>query len=192
MSDFLALAKDRWSAPDSLTRAQAAATPVATVGVRVGDGPEQMLGLVMTLRDTDEWGAENGLGLATVGGRIVRTTGLDANLTGFRGPLRTNDASSVPSGGDTYALEYDFADLTRYGVRALCTIEDLGPMEITVIGSKIDTERVEERCTAPDIDWTFRNIFWRDPRTGFVWRTRQNIHPGADPIMLEVLRPPPR
>jgi len=192
LANLATLIRSRWSAPEKVTREQAAATPVATIGMRVGDGPEQMLGLVMTLHDTDEWGATNGVSVATTGGRIVGTTGLAMNLTGFRGPLRQNDASSIPRDGDAYALEYDFANENRYGVRAHCTIGDLGPAEITIIGSQISTEKISERCSAPEIGWSFENLYWRDPQSGFVWRTRQTVHPGLDPITIEVLRPPPQ
>ena len=31
---------------------------------------------------------------------------------------------------------------------------------------------------------------WIDPQTGFVWRSRQTIHPRGDTLETEIFRPP--
>jgi hypothetical protein len=70
-----------------------------------------------------------------------------------------------------------------------CKDRDVGAERIVVVGDAHDTRHLVEDCSSPELDWNFSNEFWKDPDTGFVWRSIQYVHPGLDPITLETLRP---
>lgn len=170
----------------SVERARAAAVPYSTLGVRYGSNAEAMLVLATKNGDEDEWLAGTQVSIVTRGGRIVRTVGLPHNLTGFQGPI--SDAG-IDARTGSYHYLMDFSDRHLFGVFVSCTQADVGAERITIIGGGHDTRHIVETCRAPQIDWDFQNDFWKDAGTGYVWKSRQNIHPASDTLTLEVLRP---
>jgi hypothetical protein len=168
----------------AIPRAQAAAVPYASIGVRYGSNPEAMLVLATKSGDDSEWLAGTQASIVTRNGRIIRTVGLPYNLTGFQGPIGDADAAS-----GTYHYLYDLADRRIFGAIVNCTLHDMGAERIEIIGGSHDTHHIVETCNAPQLDWDFQNDFWRDMTSGYVWKSVQNVHPDADPVTLEALRP---
>jgi hypothetical protein len=169
----------------SVPRERAAAVPYATLGVRLGSSDESMF-VLATKTGTDlVWRGGPQLAITTRNGRIVRTAGFVHNLSGFQANVgRSSPTGEIPA-STTYL--YDFADHSRYGIAVGCTLQNLGPERITIIGVAIDTSHLAEDCTAPQLGWSFRNEFWRDA-TGFVWRSKEYVVPELDAFTLEVLR----
>ena len=62
--------------------------------------------------------------------------------------------------------------------------------KINVFESGRDVILVRESNVMTPEGWSFENLFWVDPQTGFVWRSVQHIAPGVAPIEIDVLRPP--
>jgi hypothetical protein len=87
----------------------------------------------------------------------------------------------------SYSL--DFPDMGVFGAVAQCTNQDQGEETVTILGGDIATRHVVEHCSVPVMRWSFDNDYWQDPRTGYVWRSRQYVHPKSPPIVLEVFRP---
>ncbi len=171
----------------SITLAQAAAVPYASMGVRLDDGPQMMI--VLAGGEGERiWTSAVHITLATRNGRIVRTAGLDHNLSGYQ-IVR----SSVESDGTrTFEWLADFADLGRYSVPILCRDRNAGDQTITILGNLIHTRRINETCASQEesLDWSFHNTYWLDPKTHLTWRSVQHVHPDLKPIETEILRPP--
>jgi Group 4 capsule polysaccharide lipoprotein gfcB, YjbF len=192
-SNFDPLRKMLWhdisaigTAAPGVSRAQAAAVPYATTGVRYGSAQEAMLVLATASERDREWVGGTQFSIITRDGRIIRTVGFPYNLSGFQGPIADSGPDAVPGG---YHYLYDFADKHIYGVLVHCVRHDAGLARIDIIGGFHNTRRIVEECTAPQLDWEFQNEFWRDVATGYVWKSVQHIHPDADAFALEVLRP---
>jgi len=172
----------------NITLAQAASVPYASMGVRLGDGPETMIVLAGNGGHEHTWTSAAHIALTTENGRIVRTAGLEHNLSGYQLVRLTSDADGLT----TRVWLADFADLGFYSITILCRDRSVGPETITILGKAIHTERINESCASQDsrIDWSFHNTYWLDPTTGLTWRSIQNVHPQLKPIETEILRPP--
>ena len=142
--------------------------------------------------ERQEWYARTQM-LAMNNGRIVQSQGFPYNLT--RLEVRRPDGSTVAAGGAPplgmdYSLVIDFQDLSLTGASALCRSSDTGQESIEILGTALTTRHVVEDCKIAVIDWSFENQFWVDPDTGFVWQSRQYVHPKLSPVTFRVLRPP--
>jgi hypothetical protein len=192
-SDFGELGGMAWKSIGSIggggpgiERSQAAAIPYATRGARYGSNAEALLVLATKSGDETEWLAGTQVSIVTRAGRIVRTVGLPYNLTGFEGPIANTGAAAAPG---SYHYLMDFSDRHLFGIFVNCTQADIGAERVEIIGGSHDTRHIVETCHAPQIDWDFQNDFWKDVGTGYVWESVQNIHPAADELTLEMLRP---
>jgi len=166
-----------------IPRDTAAAVPYATMGLELGFNPQVLLVLGQATPDELDWYAGDQLFVATSRGRVVRTAGLPNDLGG-RHP-------SVPGQPDTMDVSYtlDFPDLNIFGAGAVCTRTDRGDDTVDIFGSSIPTRHIVEHCSVPLLKWTFNNEYWEDRTTGYVWRSRQYVHPKSPPIVLQVFRP---
>ena len=168
------------------------AIPFSTLGFRYGNSPQAFISLAHVQGDKLIWISSDKFSIATRNGRIVRTTGFPQNLTGedstTRDPLTLPHAPGWES-HDFYRM-VDFQEDHGFSHRMKCSVIPLGPEEITILGTAFTASKYEELCEVETLKWRFRNTHWLDQMTGFVWRTRQWVHPDhKKPIELEVLRP---
>ena len=176
------------SAGQDVTLAEAASVPYASMGVRIGDGAQAMIILAGDTGGERLWTSASHITLVTRDGRIVSTSGLSHNLSGYQIVRSINTVDGIR----TIVWLADFADLGLYSVTIFCQDRDAGPATITVLGTAIRTQRVNESCASRDgsLAWSFHNTYWIDPKSGLAWRTIQHVHPNLDPIETEMLRPP--
>lgn len=175
--------------PQRVTVKQASAIPYATIGIRIGNGP-QAIGTLATDDGAQRlWAAGQKVMIATTrDGQIQRTVGLPYNLSWMTpaGP----QSSPAATGRRRSVWSADFADLAAYSVTVQCEEILFGNVRIPILGKPVTTRRTNLRCVAPQLKWTFQNTYWTDPQTGLVWRSIQHIHPKLDPLEIETLRPP--
>jgi hypothetical protein len=166
---------------EKIPRERAAAVPYATMGLELGPNPQALLILGQRRDEESDWFAGDQLFVATRRGRVIRTAGLPYDLGGV---------GTLPAAGDTLPIfTFDFPDLSIFGAPAQCARRDAGGENVEILGASIATRRIVEHCEVPALKWKFDNEYWEDPATGYVWRSRQYIHPKSPPIVLEVLRP---
>jgi hypothetical protein len=175
-----------------ISRDTAAGIPYATLGYRVGGSPEALLILATQNGDDLLWTSSAHVTFHTVSGRLQRTVGLEHDLTASN-PAGT---SALPPPSAALRAPFsskriqDFADINVYSVSVNCIAVARGQETVTILGTRLKTRRVEENCASPALNWRFTDNYWVDPDNGFVWRSRQHIHPKADVVNIEVLRPP--
>jgi hypothetical protein len=167
---------------------QAAAVPYASMGVRVG-GSNQIMLVLATSSDGEElWTSAAQIAITTRKGRIVRTAGLQHNISGYQERPGTSTSDGVP----VSRWIADFTDIGLYAVPIACKVLPPKDDTITILNKEIRTKRVDERCKSESerLDWSFTNRFWLDERTGFTWRSRQWVSPKLGAIEIDILRPP--
>ena len=71
-----------------------------------------------------------------------------------------------------------------------CRLSAKGQETIAILGQNIATTRVDEDCISSSPRWRFRNSYWLDTASKFVWRSLQHIHPKGDTLEIEIFRPP--
>ncbi len=169
---------------EKLSREQIAAVPYATMGLGIGASDQVLLVLGASSDQGLEWYAGERILVVTRDGRVLRTVGLRYDL----GQLRVG-SDTADNGRVERQFSVDFADRGAFGIPMRCRVTYAGNEDIEILGGLIPTRRRIESCHVEVLDWDFENVFWEDPGTGYVWRSRQHIHPQSPPIMLEVLRP---
>ena len=168
-------------------RQKVAAIPYATLGVQLGSSDQSMLVLASKSGDNLLWLGGTHIAITTRDGRIVQTVGFVHNLSGV---TLTPSAAGGSGAGDASPQRYlyDFADRSRFGVAVTCSRSDLGRERVVIVDVPHDTDHLVEDCAASQMDWEFRNEYWRDA-SGFIWKSRQHFEPDLDALTLEILRP---
>ncbi|MGN6516058.1 MAG: YjbF family lipoprotein [Rhizomicrobium sp.] len=191
VKDSLAVSTGIESAP-GITLQQASQIPYASLGYRIGSSSEYVVVLAASVPDGLLWTAADHRALVTVGGRITRTAGFDWNLgdTSFaeNDPVSTGLQSMTTNVSLRRTL--DLRDIDRFGVDVESTFTPIGKKTINILGANLDVLEVNEDCNCADFSWSFKNVYWADISTGFIWRSLQTIHPNLDALTIEVLRPP--
>jgi len=175
--------------PEMIARDRVAAIPYATMGLQLGATPEVLLILGAQNASELDWYAGEDVFVRTRNGRVVRTVGLPYDLGGLRDVSAvTNNASSGASPASAQYL-LDFPDLGVFGATAQCASKDMGDTRVQILGSELPARHVVEHCIIQTMRWNFNNEYWTDKVSGFVWRSRQYVHPELPPVNLEVFRP---
>lgn len=174
--------------PQRVRLQDAAATPYASLGLRVGRSSEIMLVLATDSNGERLWTSAARIAITTSAGRVIRTSGLGQDLGGLALQSRVSD----DKGATTSHWLADLPDLNAYGVTVVCQSRPSGDETIKILGATIQTRRVDEdcRCGTNSFLWTFENVYWIDPTDGMVWRSIQHVNPKLDALEIEILRPP--
>lgn len=189
MRSLITLAQRSWEGgANDITLQQASEVPFATLGIRLGSGPQVMTILTGDSENGRLLWTTKGFAMTTLDGHIVRTAGLPHDLGGvyYKG---------TPPGGMA-PLEFtetvDLPEYRLYGVPIKCRDTRGADETIKILGQDIQTVRIDETCASQSsaLDWSFHNVYWLDPQSRLVWRSLQHISPGLDVVETEVLRPP--
>lgn len=163
------------------------ATPYASMGWRLNDGPEDMIVLATDDHGQQIWTSAAKIVLQTQDGRIVRTVGLGRDILGMT--AQNNTAVSPPSralnGPYSENRITDFPE--AYGVATSCTAQFMGARQVTILDRTIRTLQVDEQCQRGD--WHFTDSYWLDPNTHMVWQSTQHLS-AKMVIRTAILRPP--
>jgi hypothetical protein len=175
-----------------VTRDQAAAISFASMGYSLDGGNQAMLILATDNGGELLWTSSARVVIVTRGGRVVRTLGLDHDLSGLSGRNNTPPpplAAAVQAPFASTRLE-DFPELGLYGVEVSCRARMVGRQSIQILGQAVSTIRVDESCRSNRPEWSFTDNFWVDSESGLVWRSRQHVHPRGGTVETEIFRPP--
>ena len=187
LRSITSIIKLAFAPPQRVTIKQAAAIPFATIGIRLGNGPQAIATLATDDGTQRLWASGQKVMIATTrSGQIQRTVGLGNNLT-WMIPSGSSEGNPAARRSTWTA---DFADLGIYAATIQCDAIASANVQISILGNSIATRRTNVRCVAPQLNWSFQNAYWTDLQTGQVWKSIQHVHPKLDPIEIETLRPP--
>lgn len=178
--------------PLALTREDINRIPYASILVRVGKGPENMLILARYDGKDLHWVSTDFAVLVTRGGRLVRTVGFAQDLleTRFFGADPLSRVPQDPEAAMAPARRrIDIRPPDRYGVLVESRLRHLGDERIEIKELVLDTALYAESNRAGGLDWTFENHYWADRRTGVIWRSVQHAAPSLPPIDIRILKP---
>lgn len=193
-SQFLRLTRQSLAASFGnvrISREQAAAVPYASMGYSQNGGNEDMLVLGTETNGEQLWTSSRKVVIVIREGRIVRTLGLDYDLSGLtsQGNAVPPPAAAVRAAFSTSRLE-DFPELGLFGVFVSCNARSAGRQTIKILGQPIATMRVNETCRSIKPEWHFTDNYWVDLDNGRVWRSRQHVNPKGGIIETQIFRPP--
>tara|TARA_B100000212_G_scaffold298715_1_gene243046 strand:- start:3522 stop:4196 length:675 start_codon:yes stop_codon:yes gene_type:complete len=164
--------------------------PYASLRMKIGDGPAGLLILQEINNDIFTWVSADNAIFSIRNGRIIETYGLANNLTNL----------TISSADEKF--NYEILDKKEF-VRILSLSNPvvnslkikvnkkiLGKEEINILGKQYKTLLIEETISNEYINWNYKNYFWIDMNTGFVWKSTQQIAPNVPPIQIEILKKP--
>lgn len=188
LSSIYKVAQATFEPPASISYNEAASVPYASIGLRIGDSSQTMIILASDDDGDLMWTSAQRLVVVTRNGRIVRTAGFGHDLGGSRElkVTRTDERS--------YTTKWvaDFPGTRPFAVPIVCEGRMKGQEIITLLGRNQSVRRFEEKCEAKsdDLDWTFKNVFWKDLKSEYVWKSIQHVNPKLDALEIETLRQP--
>ncbi|WP_421201666.1 YjbF family lipoprotein [Aeromonas enteropelogenes] len=178
-----------WGADDiTVTATQVAQLPYASAYLKIGDNPRVFVVLAYVNGDELSWLTADRVMIVTRHGRIIKTVGMENDLvlskSGSADPLSVAATSTASWQAMT---EWEHGYLSGYQLDG--TLVRSGQEELDLVTRRVVADRFEETVTmTPDMDsWT--NQFWRDPLTGQVVKTRQQLGPGLPVVELTILKP---
>lgn len=80
--------------------------------------------------------------------------------------------------------EYDWLPGYKMGVQVTGTLTREGTESVSILGRKRELARFEEALQGGGMN--VRNIYWADPATGFIWKSRQYLAPGYAVDLLQL------
>ncbi len=122
-------------------------------------------------------------------GMLTGTTGLgrdlQARIIGESPFTRLLDVAAPV----TVQREYDWLPAYKSSVPVIGTLARVGTDTVEILDRKRDLVRFEETLLGSGMKE--RNIYWADPSTGFIWKSRQYLAPGyaVDLVQLKPYRP---
>lgn len=175
-----------------LTRADIARIPYASIAVRLGDGPQALLILARFDGDDLHWVSAKRNVIVTRRGRVVETYGLPIDLK------RTQFLTDDPVGRSVAAMQaaaeclrtIDLEPRHIDGILVRSRFAGAGSEDLTILGDHTATSVWTEANAAPDLAWEFKNQYWIDARSGFVWRSLQYLSPVLPALEIVVYKPP--
>ncbi|MEM1385208.1 MAG: YjbF family lipoprotein [Pseudomonadota bacterium] len=178
--------------PPEVTRAQLDQIPFATIAVSFQ--AESGRAFVVPLADNDgylTYQDQNRRGLVLLGGAVAGTDGLSQDLLGVR--HASGDPIAYPTrladwpGQIDREYQYKIRDLQRFSITVTCVYARDVREEIEIVERRYQVVRMLETCTSPRRQFT--NLYWVEPDSGFVWRSRQWLGPQLNPALIEIIRP---
>ena len=109
-----------------------------------------------------------------VGSEGLREDADEIRVLGDNPFLRLSTVGAAPV---TVARRYDWRAGYRYGVPVSGQLRRRGVEPVEILGTVRQLVHFEETLDGPGV--AGRNDYWADPDTGFIWKSRQLLAPGA-------------
>jgi len=186
-SSYLSLLKD-----NELTKEQASQLPYAVLQVALNEGHKILMPLGYLEAGQQQWFSKDLFSFTTKTGRIIQIYNTDEELSAIE---RIDFYKSInlktirPNQTFNFIVEMDFLTQKRFGVKAFLTLKVRGLEERILWGESVSLLRIEEKVLIPSMDFEFTNLYWRDPKTHFIWESIQKWGPNALKIHYKVLNP---
>lgn len=179
-----------------MTPDQIADLPYATLGVRVGNNPAAVLVLAEIQQDQLLWVSSNRAIFVTQGARLVKTIGLQPDLSMLTAvgtdPLLLQSPFVMPAGTQRIEQILDLREPDEYGIPVHAELTPVGEELIEIVGRPRATVHLRETVSVPRWQWRTTNDYWLDAKSGALWRSVVRYSPAVPVLRLEVLKPAAR
>jgi hypothetical protein len=167
--------------------------PYASMKVKIGKGNSGLVILEKIDKDETSWVSADEVNFLIKNGKIIRTSGLTNNLSGYQGftpkfsELLKREIKLQPLEFTSY---YSFSQPDLLDLKVSIILKYEGEREIEILGNKKKVLLVEEIIRGKKIGWKARNRYWVDPNDGFIWKSTQSVSPKIPEIRYEVTKKP--
>jgi len=175
----------------TLTRELIDKIPYASLKLQIGKGTPGLL----ILEEENDGGmiyvSADGVRFVIKEGVILRTSGLENNLLDKLEPSNSMD-SFLESGkeSDEYLTYHSYDEPRLINLKLKTTIRRGEIEKHVILGKSYDLIRIEQTIENSYLGWKETNIFWLNPNSYFVWKSKQYISPLLPAVYYEVTKKP--
>lgn len=122
-------------------------------------------------------------------GLLMGTTGLGrAFETRVLSPSPFDNLTTIVNDA-TVTREFDWSTQYEMSVKVTGTLRRIRTERVEILGRQMDLTRIEESLRGDSFRAT--NLYWADPATGFIWKSKQYLAPGyaVELVQLKPYRP---
>ena len=159
--------------------------PYASALIKIGKGPEGLMILESKTKGIESWITADGVNILIKDGRIIRTFGLDNNLTTLVYPSIIN----LTKGSNTYNFYYSYDEPFLNDLKVEVNRVFRGKEIVNIMGNDKGLNLREENIYSKKIRWKGKNKFWSD-KDGYVRKSQQYISPKLPVFQIEVTKKP--
>ena len=166
------------------------AIPYASSLVRIGKGPYGLMILESQEKNRTTWVTADGVYFVIEKGKIIKTKGLNNNISGMLMPYPFSKSTLISLTKDKsykYYYSYDFPKLTDLEVSATYTLGDKSTIKL--LNQEKELTLIQEELKNDYIGWNVVNNYWID-EDSFVWKSEQHISPRLPKISYEITKKP--
>ena len=160
--------------------------PYASSLVKIGKGPYALMILESSENNEHTWVSADGVYLVTYEGRIIKTAGLQNNLTQLTMP-KINWTSIDKPQQFNYYLSYDKPYLRDLKIEVEVTNQ--GQTLTKLFNREVKLVLIKEKLRNRYLGWEVENSYWVDDK-GFVWKSKQFISPKLPSFEVEITKKP--
>ncbi|STD29066.1 Group 4 capsule protein B homolog [Edwardsiella tarda] len=172
----------------TVSATQVTQLPYASAYLKIGDNPRAFVVLAYVNGDELSWLTADNVMIVTRHGRIIKTVGLENDL------VLNAEKSADPLAQPARAVaewqmlaEWQSRYVSGYRLNGQLTRQTSETLDL--VTRRLVSERFDEYVTTtPDIG-SWHNQFWRDPQSGQIVKTRQQLGPDMPIIELTILKP---
>ena len=165
-------------------------TPYAMITARIGKLPGAILVLAEQKGGANHWRSSNNISVVTSSGRLIRTIGLEKDLSLMRiegnDPIADSPHRLEATVHYTGYMEVMRPEPDNFSIQ--CHLEPGETEQIVIAELQFETIHMIEICRT-SAGWKFKNHYWVDPWDGFIWQSRQHFLRGVAPMIIRVLKP---
>lgn len=132
------------------------------------------------------WVTEDAVTLAMREGVLTATRGLRNDMLSASALVTGSGSAQGPAGSGLRRYEFAALDNRSEVFSMACTILDLGPETIEIIGLRYQTRHLQERCET-GAGGVVVNDYWIDSRSGHMWQSRQWAGPTTGYLRIRQL-----
>ena len=172
-----------------LTRQVIDEIPFASLVLRIGKGAPGLMILESVKPNEETWVSADGVYVLIRDGRIIKTAGLENNLSNFLS-IESSMKDFIAKDEKVEQVFYYSYDVPRLIDLKVTSVSNLiGKEKINIYDIEKELFKIEEIITNEYLGWSVKNYFWVD-QEGFIWKSEQNISPKMPTFYLEVTRKP--
>ena len=139
-----------------------------------------------------QWFSKDLVSLSTKNGRIIQTYNTSEEISNIKRVDFYTDVTLKtiqPRQSFDLTAEIDYLTQKRFGVKAQLTVSAKQLEERILWGQPFSLLRIEEKVVIPALDYEYTNLYWKDPKTDFIWESVQKWSPNAYEFHYQVVKP---
>lgn len=162
----------------------------STLLVELSNGSDFSMALGYLNADGQQWFSRDLFSILTNNGRVVQAYKMGEEVYSLHLTESNIDLFNIEYQQDSELVKrIDLPAKKRFSLPVYLKVEANSFEERQLWKTPVKLLRIEEHVSIPSLNFEHTNIYWKDPKTNFIWESVQQWTPGSDVIHYKVLKP---